>query len=205
MAENIIAVSFNDHVLLAASGQETFYFMQLHNKEDKLYELDQYKVLGVLGQNAHRVNFVDYIRANLDLSTLRSNGRRLTTAAAASYIRGELARALRETGAYECQIVLAGYDFPASDFDKRPQGPSLYFLDYLGTLQKVPYACHGYGATFSMAILDRYYRPDMQEKESIELLKMCLAETRKRIIINNEFFVVKSLSKDGVKKIENVF
>eukprot|EP00759_Apiculatamorpha_spiralis_P044708 PhF_6_TR41622/c0_g1_i1/m.63083/K02734/PSMB2; 20S proteasome subunit beta 4 len=205
MAENLIAIAFKDFVLLAASGQENFYFMQLHNKADKLYELDPFKILGVVGENAPRVNFVEFVQRNLDLATLRSNGRRGTTHATAHYVRNELAKALRSrNGAYECSIVLAGFDTPSSEFDKSEPAPSLYFLDYLGTLEKVPYACHGYGATFSMAILDRYYRADMTEAEGVALLKQCMEEIRKRIIINNEYFVVKTLSKDGVKKITTV-
>eukprot|EP00760_Papus_ankaliazontas_P028067 PhM_4_TR3511/c0_g1_i1/m.60895/K02734/PSMB2; 20S proteasome subunit beta 4 len=202
MAENLIAVAFDDHIVLAASGQETFYFIQLRNDEDKLYELDSHKVLGVLGSNAHRINFVEYIKANLKLMNLRSNGRPMTTSATASYIRGQLARALRESGAYECFLLLAGYDSPVSEHDKSPGGPSLYFMDYLGTLEKVPYACHGYGATFSMSILDRHYRKDMNQEEGLKLVQQCVAEVQKRIIINNDVFITKVITKDGVKKIE---
>jgi 20S proteasome subunit beta 4 len=36
-------------------------------------------------------------------------------------------------------------------------GPSLYFMDYLSSLIKVPYAVHGYGGMFTLSIMDRYY------------------------------------------------
>ena len=47
-------------------------------------------------------------------------------------------------------MLLAGHD----DTD----GASLYFMDYLASLNKVPYGAHGYGALFSLSIMDRLYR-----------------------------------------------
>jgi 20S proteasome subunit beta 4 len=46
-----------------------------------------------------------------------------------------MAEALRKSP-FQCQCVLAGFD------DK--DGASLYWLDYLGTLQKVKTAAQGY-------------------------------------------------------------
>lgn len=48
-------------------------------------------------------------------------------------------------------LLLAGYD----DTD----GPGLYYMDYLSSLAKAPFAAHGYGAYLTLSILDRYYRP----------------------------------------------
>lgn len=59
----------------------------------------------------------------------------LSTRAAAHYIRGELATAIRQNP-YEVNLVLAGYD--------KEEGPSVYFLDYLGSLQQMDFTCHGY-------------------------------------------------------------
>lgn len=45
---------------------------------------------------------------------------------------------------------MAGYD----DND----GPELFFLDYLASMVKVPFAAHGYGSYFSLGVMDRYYK-----------------------------------------------
>lgn len=50
---------------------------------------------------------------------------------------------------YMVNLLMAGYD--------KNEGPSLYFMDYLASMNKCPFAAHGYGAFFSLAILDRYY------------------------------------------------
>jgi len=52
---------------------------------------------------------------------------------------------------YMVNLLLAGYD--------KDEGPSLYFMDYLASLNKVPFAAHGYGSMFTVSIMDRHYHP----------------------------------------------
>lgn len=47
-------------------------------------------------------------------------------------------------------LLLAGYD--------KSDGPSLYYMDYLASLNKIPYAVHGYGGFFTLSIMDRHYK-----------------------------------------------
>lgn len=61
----------------------------------------------------------------------------LGPSAVASFVRGELARALRSRRPYTVNLLLGGMD-PISD------KPSLYWIDYLAALAPVPYAAHGY-------------------------------------------------------------
>jgi len=51
---------------------------------------------------------------------------------------------------YMVNMLMAGYDDQS--------GPVLYFMDYLASLVKVPFAAHGYGSFFSLGIMDRYYK-----------------------------------------------
>jgi len=51
-------------------------------------------------------------------------------------------------------MLIGGYDDKAEKFE-------LYFVDYLGSLVKVPFASHGYGGYFSIALMDRYHREGM--------------------------------------------
>lgn len=53
-------------------------------------------------------------------------------------------------------LLLAGYD----DTD----GPGLYYMDYLSSLAKAPFAAHGYGAFLTLSILDRHYRPGQRRE-----------------------------------------
>ncbi len=65
-------------------------------------------------------------------------------------------------------MLVAGYD--------EGVGPSLYFMDYLSSCVKMPFAIHGYGSFFGLSICDKYYKPDMNETEALALLNKIIAE-----------------------------
>jgi hypothetical protein len=82
------------------------------------------------------VQFAEYIQANVQLYSMR-NGTSLGPAAVASFVRGEVAKALRSRRPYTVNLLLGGVD-PIT------KQPSLYWCDYLAALAKLPYAAHGY-------------------------------------------------------------
>ena len=51
---------------------------------------------------------------------------------------------------YYVNLLLGGYD--------KEEGPQLYFMDYLASQVKLPYAVHGYGSFFTLSVMDRYYK-----------------------------------------------
>ena len=51
---------------------------------------------------------------------------------------------------FQVNLILAGYD----DIENEPK---LHMIDYLASDVQCPYAAHGYGAMFTMSILDRHY------------------------------------------------
>ena len=51
---------------------------------------------------------------------------------------------------YQVNLLMAGFDDEA--------GADLYYMDYLASLSKLPFAVHGYGSFFSLSIMDRYYK-----------------------------------------------
>jgi 20S proteasome subunit beta 4 len=81
-------------------------------------------------------------------------------------------------------------------------GPELYWMDHLASMVKVPFATHGYGGLFSMGVLDRYYRKDLTREEAYDVMKKCVAEVQKRLIINLPNFQVKILDKDGIHSMD---
>lgn len=106
---------------------------QMKGNEDKILDVDGSKMFAMAGDTGDRMNFCDYIKRNIKLYEFRT-GIRLTTAAAANFTRHELAHALR-SDPKQTNLLLAGYD---------ETGPSLYFLDYLGTMHHMPFGAHGY-------------------------------------------------------------
>ena len=146
--------------------------------------------------------FSGYIAANLRLYSLRNGGMKLSTHAAANYTRGELAKALRSRSAYQVNVLIAGFDDdPESDGTSTSSGTaSLYFLDYLSTLHKQNTAAHGYGAFFSLALLDKGWRPGLELEEGMELIKKCVDEVKTRLVVAPNAFQITKIDKDGVTK-----
>eukprot|EP00992_Anisonema_acinus_P015942 TRINITY_DN9958_c0_g1_i3.p1 TRINITY_DN9958_c0_g1~~TRINITY_DN9958_c0_g1_i3.p1 ORF type:complete len:212 (+),score=32.41 TRINITY_DN9958_c0_g1_i3:47-682(+) len=205
--ETLIGIACDDHVIIAASATACHSIIQIQHTEDKLHELDSHKVLGCVGEAGDRVNFCEYIHRNLQLNANRQN-RTSTAKSTAHFIRSELATAIR-SNPVAINPLFAAYDGPLPELAKlnaekkenNPDGSGAYlwYLDHLGTMQRVPYATQGHAGTFATAVCDRYHKPDLTQEQSIHLMKQCIAEVQKRIVINNPKFIVKIVDKNGVR------
>ena len=108
----------------------------LKSSDDKTRQLNKHTLIAFSGEAGDTIQFAEYIQANVALYTMR-NEADLTPSAVASFVRGELAKSLRSRKPYNVNLLLGGMD-PISG------KPSLYWLDYLASSAKVPYAAHGY-------------------------------------------------------------
>ncbi len=100
------------------------------------------------GEPADRGVFCDLIQRNVQFFKYR-DGYSLSTHAVANFARSFLADSLRER-MYACDSLIGGFDAGL--------GPSLYYLDYLATLQKLDKAAHGYGAYFVLTVMDTHWK-----------------------------------------------
>lgn len=94
-------------------------------------------------------------------------------------------------------MLIAGYD----DHD----GASLYFMDYLSSLVKLPFGIHGYGSFFGLSICDKYYKKDMNETEAVNLLNKIIAEIQKRLLVQLPSFHVRVINKEGIKDLPTIY
>jgi 20S proteasome subunit beta 4 len=105
------------------------------------------------------------------------NATDLGAPAVASFVRGELARALRSRNAYTVNLLLGGYD-PIAD------RPTLYWCDYLASLAELPYAAHGYAQYYCLSTLDKHHHPDIDLEKGLKILRMCSDELKRRMPID---------------------
>lgn len=99
--------------------------------------------------------------------------------------------------------MIAGYD----DEEKEA---ALYWIDYLGTLQKLEKGAHGYAAYFCCSILDNHYKKvnlilkvqDMTEAEGLKCLEQCIVELKTRFLIKQTSFEAKIVTKDGIRTVK---
>mmetsp|Transcript_8260 Transcript_8260/g.24767 ORF Transcript_8260/g.24767 Transcript_8260/m.24767 type:complete len:196 (-) Transcript_8260:24-611(-) len=189
--ETTIGLVGDGFVIVAADTNAARSIVNFKKDEDKVTVLDASKVLGSAGSQADTVCFTEYVQKNMALYEL-THGLRLSTAAAASFVRNELATALRK-GPYQTNLLLGGYDAKA--------GASLYYLDYLASSNKVNYGCHGYPSNFVLSILDREWAPGMDEAAAMGVLAKCIAELQVRFLVHMPKFSVKIVDKDGVRAV----
>jgi 20S proteasome subunit beta 4 len=191
MADNLIGLVGADYVLLAADTAQARSIVLMKEDEDKILALDSHKLLASSGPAGDREHFTQFIQRNIELYDLR-NGHPLSTHAAAHFTRGELATALR-SNPYQVNLLLAGHD---------NNGPSLYFIDYLASIQKLDFACQGYAGYFVSSILDRHYKKGLNLEEGLKVLRLCIEQLKTRFVLNSASFIIKIVDKNGTRTID---
>lgn len=193
--ECLIGIQFKDFVLVAADTTAAQSIMVMKSDEQKIHKMSDKLIMAVSGKSGDTTQFSEYIAKNIQLYKMR-NGYELSPKAAACFTRRNLADYLRTRTPYFVNLLIAGYD--------ENTGPQLFFIDYLASCVEVPYAAHGYGGMFTLSILDRYHKQDATEEEAYELMKKCVREIHKRLIVNLPNFAVQKVSKDGIKELEPI-
>eukprot|EP00727_Mastigamoeba_balamuthi_P006888 m51a1_g282 putative proteasome chain protein (211) ;mRNA; r:323101-323733 len=185
--DSVIAIAGDDWVAMAADATASFSILLLTSSVDRVYAVGGGCLLACQGDEADRVRFCEYVERNLALHRLRTAAP-LSPYAAARWVRDELATAIRRAP-MTCNVLVGGVGADAR--------AALYYVDYLGAMQGVRYAAHGYGSTFATGLLDRHWRAGMSRAEGVELLRRACLEVQQRIVINAPRYVVKSVGTDG--------
>jgi len=194
--ECLIGIKFNDFVLIAADAIDAYSIIIHSHNEEKFCKLSDKLLMAVVGESGDTTQFAEYISKNIQLYRMR-NEYELSPKAAAHFTRRNLAQYLRSRTPYHTNILLAGYD----DVEKKAD---LFYIDYLAACLEVPYCAHGYGGHFTLSTMDAYYRPEMTPAEGVELMKKCIAEIGKRLIINLPRFKLRIVDKDGSRSLADI-
>lgn len=87
-----------DFVMVCTDSTAVHSIIRIKQDEDKIVPVDSHKVFAISGEAGDRVQFSEFIIANVKLYALR-NSTELTTKSVAHYARNELAVALRKVRA----------------------------------------------------------------------------------------------------------
>ena len=136
-----------DYVLIGTDRAAQFSIVKLHDSEDKIAEVDGNKLIAAGGDTADRMNFSDLMVKNIHLYHYR-NSVKLTTVAAANFVRTVISENLRKKMS-QADLLIGGMD----------SEPELFYLDYLGVLQKVRKAAHGHAGHFLYGLMDNWWKP----------------------------------------------
>lgn len=190
----LMGLKGKDFVMVCSDTTAVQQIITIKHDEDKLVPIDSHKIIATAGEPGDRVQFSEFIIANVRLYALR-NDRELSTHAVAHFTRRELATALRKKP-YQTNLLIAGYDEEA--------GPSLYWLDYLATMHKMNIGGTGYGSYFVLSLFDRLWRPDLSEAEALELMEKGIAEVKARLVVAPPSYIIKVIDKNGIREVKRI-
>jgi len=191
-----LALCFKDFAMLATDKTSARSIMVMKDDYDKSIKLSEKMLMTVVGESGDTTQFAEFIAKSIQFYKMQ-NGYELSPKACANFTRRNLADYLRSRTPFMVNLLMAG-------FDEETEECELYTLDYLASMVKAPFAAHGYGGFFTTAIMDRDYRKDMNQTEAYDLMKSCVREVHKRLVINLPNFQIQVIDKDGIKTMDDI-
>ena len=165
MADSTFGICGKDFAIIAADTAVNRSIFTLKHDDDKIMQLNKFKVMSCSGEQQDRASFSNYMMRNLQLIEYKT-GVEPDVESTAQFIRSELATALRKAP-YNVNVLIAGFDTIDNE-------AKLYWMDYLGTLQQVQKGAHGYAGYFVNSVLDNNYKHDMTLEDGIAAMKKCI-------------------------------
>ncbi|KAJ2726052.1 Proteasome subunit beta type-4 [Coemansia sp. Benny D115] len=185
------AISGKDFVISVTDTSVAQSIVKMKHNEDKTCKLTSHTLMSVTGEAGDTSNFSEYVQVNVRLYSVR-NSQDMSPSETAHFVRNELATALRSRNPFRVNMLIGGVD-------KNTGASSLYWIDYLAALAKVPFAAHGYCSYFLYAVMDREYTEDLTLEQGFEIVKKCLAVLKQRFIIDFPDFIIKVVDKNGIR------
>mmetsp|Transcript_47454 Transcript_47454/g.111871 ORF Transcript_47454/g.111871 Transcript_47454/m.111871 type:complete len:194 (+) Transcript_47454:30-611(+) len=158
---------------------------------NKCVEIGKNKYLIVSGLPGDVSQFTDFIQKSVQLNSLKT-GIPFSTHSVANFVRKELSECLRKNPV-KVNLTILGFDDSI--------GPSLYFIDYLGNLQRMNYCVQGHASLLVFSLLDRHFKKEMDIKPAIGLLVKCIGVLKNRFLINQVGFLIKIIDSKGCRSV----
>lgn len=145
-----------DFVVLAADRRATSGYFIASKRAKKILEIDDHIAVTIAGAVGDAQQLVDRLRAEAKLYKIDNNEPIpvKSIATLASVILFQYRPIL------VVQMLVGGVD---------KSGPSIYTVDWLGTVTKEKYVATGSGTPFAIAILETEYSEDMDEEDAVKL------------------------------------
>lgn len=186
----LLGLQSKDAAILVTSKALSRGISVMSTNDCKVSPVNKHSALAFSGEAGDTINFVEFIKANVQLYGYR-HGIEMSPHAVAAFTRTELAKSIRSRKPFQVNVLVAGYDPNLSKV-------SLNWIDYLGTNVELPYAAHGYAQFYVLSTLDRYWKPGMSTEDAISLANRCVDEVQARMPIDFKGVDIHIISKDGL-------
>ncbi|XP_030555220.1 probable proteasome subunit beta type-2 [Drosophila novamexicana] len=193
--ETILGIKGSDFAMLACDTMQAKSVIFMKDDQSKIHRLSEFSMLAAVGDGGDTLQFTDYIAKHLQLYKI-SNNYHLTPRGTAHFTRKNLADYIRTNTRYQVSMLMAGYDVI--------EGPDLHYIDSYGAGMPINHAGHGLGSLFCGSIFQRYWTEGLKPTQAYDILKMCVAEIQKRLIINLRNFDVFVVDRNGTRQLESI-
>ena len=181
--EFLLGIRGRDFVLLASDLLSIRSIMVLSSEKSKFTSLAPTLLFSCVGEAGEADRIKEKLTAESNLAALRMGGRHWSPSEAAHISRTIISKSLRTRSPYGVNLLVAGVNQTTNNGKDNNSSGELFWIDHLGSLQPLPFAVHGYGAYFSMGLLDAQYSPDLSPSDAIELVANIVHELQTRFVI----------------------
>jgi len=180
-----------DGVVLATDRRVTAGYFIAHKKGKKIYLVDDHIAATVAGGVADAQKLVDQLRAEAKLYRVEQK----------TPIGVKAVATLASTIMFQSrpfilivQLLLGGVD---------SQGPSLYNVDWFGTVTEEKYISTGSGSPVALGYLEAEYREDLTVEEAIPVAVKAVRSAMLRDTGTGEGIDVVAVTKEGVRQLSD--
>ncbi|XP_032598292.2 probable proteasome subunit beta type-2 isoform X2 [Drosophila grimshawi] len=184
----VIGIKGRDCVILAADAMP----FVIQDSPSNIQLLSKYCMMGVIGNKSDTLQFSKFIASHIKCYDIQ-NGYPLNTPAIVHFSCNNVVANLRNRVKHQVALLLGGYD--------NDTGSLLSSIDAQGSSQTLNYAVYGMGYSVCNRILQKTWKPDLPFDEAHEIIRMCIKEIQKSLIINQNCFHIFVVDKDGVRKL----
>ncbi|KAH7823442.1 putative Proteasome subunit beta type-2-A [Monocercomonoides exilis] len=230
--QSIFGFAGKDYVMIAAESSSQSSILRIKDDLDRIYEADDRFAFACVGEPGDDDAYSDYIVRNIQLNKFRNGYSSTTHANASwmRYVLAEnlrkspyqcncvvggvdLPSAFQDITA-EPQVLVSSPSASASSSSSASSSapiapvlekdvtPHLYYLDYLGTLCEIPFCAHGYCGYLLYGLWDHMWKKDMSREDGMKMLKASIAQIKKRFVMQQNSWIVKIITKDGIEKVK---
>jgi len=191
-----LGIKCKDCIVLAADKRATAGYMVVDRRTKKVHKLNDDFALTIAGSVSDAQLLIKVIKAELALKEVQTN-RKATSKEAANLLAGMLYNLLRTPSMAPgiAHFLLAGRNKELSLYDLYPDGSVTDIEDFVSS---------GSGSVFALGVLESAYKPNMTEKEGIELAKKSINSALKRDIATGNGIDISVIDLNGIRHIETL-
>ncbi len=184
-----VGIVCTDGVVLATDRRVTAGTYVAHKKGRKLFQLDESKAATIAGLVADAQMIMDYLKSQINLLKMNNKGP-VSTKTIATYASNVLFSARNYP--YIVQFIIAGYD---------ETGPSLYVLDWFGTLTQEKFITTGSGSPYAIGVLETSLKKNPTMTEALPVIARAVRSSIERDPGSGEGIDVITISKEGFREL----